>query len=170
MSINPKSNLLPNSEGTKLNRQPLIIAGIVLGIGQGGFFDGIVFHQLLQWHHMFTNIETSNTVAGLELNTIGDGLFHVFDWFMTLTGIFLLWRALERENVPHFTQTLVGSLLVGAGTFNVVEGIIDHHLLKLHHVKPGPNELFWDLGFIAAGMLLVGVGWLLVQTEKVVRE
>ena len=61
------------------NRRPLIIAGILLGLGQGGFFDGIFFHQLLQWHHMFTNIESSNTVAGLELNTLGDGLFHVFD-------------------------------------------------------------------------------------------
>lgn len=46
-----------------LNRQPLIIAGIVLGLGQGGFFDGIVLHQILQWHHMFTNIETSQTVG-----------------------------------------------------------------------------------------------------------
>ena len=29
-------------------------AGIVLGIGLGGFFDGIVLHQILQWHHMLT--------------------------------------------------------------------------------------------------------------------
>lgn len=162
--------MVSNLENSKLNRQPLIIAGIVLGIGQGGFFDGIVFHQLLQWHHMFTNIETSQTVAGLELNTIGDGLFHFFDWLMTVTGIFLLWRALKREDVSRSSQTLLGSLLVGAGAFNVVEGIIDHHLLKLHHVKPGPNELLWDLGFIAVGIVLVGVGWLLLQTEKLAKE
>ena len=31
-------------------------AGILLGVGLGGFFDGIVLHQLLQWHHMITNI------------------------------------------------------------------------------------------------------------------
>ncbi|MBE9167897.1 DUF2243 domain-containing protein [Pleurocapsales cyanobacterium LEGE 06147] len=170
MSINPKSNLLLNTEGARLNRRPLIIAGIVLGIGQGGFFDGIVFHQILQWHHMFTNIETSKTVAGLELNTIGDGLFHVFDWLMTVTGIFLLWRASKREDVSRSTQTLIGSLLMGAGAFNVVEGIIDHHIFKLHHVKPGPNELVWDLGFIAVGILLIGVGWLLLQTERLAKE
>ena len=27
-------------------------AGFLLGLGLGGFFDGIVLHQLLQWHHM----------------------------------------------------------------------------------------------------------------------
>ena len=28
---------------------------IVLGIGLGGFLDGIVLHQILQWHHMLTS-------------------------------------------------------------------------------------------------------------------
>ncbi|MCK1539441.1 DUF2243 domain-containing protein, partial [Bradyrhizobium sp. 176] len=31
-----------------------ISAGVLLGLGLGGFFDGIVFHQLLQWHHMLS--------------------------------------------------------------------------------------------------------------------
>ena len=26
--------------------------GVVLGIGLGGFVDGIVLHQILRWHHM----------------------------------------------------------------------------------------------------------------------
>ncbi|AFZ36887.1 Protein of unknown function DUF2243, membrane [Stanieria cyanosphaera PCC 7437] len=146
---------------TDLNRRPLIIAGILLGIGQGGFFDGIVFHQLLQWHHMFTNIETSQTVAGLELNTIGDGLFHVFDWLMTIAGIVALWLAGKRDDVPWSTSTLIGSILIGAGMFNVVEGIIDHHILQIHHVKPGINQLAWDLGFIAVGLVVAVIGWLI---------
>jgi Predicted membrane protein (DUF2243) len=29
-------------------------AGILLDLGLGGFFDGIVLHQILQWHHMVT--------------------------------------------------------------------------------------------------------------------
>jgi uncharacterized membrane protein len=28
-----------------------ISAGILFGLGLGGFFDGIVLHQVLQWHH-----------------------------------------------------------------------------------------------------------------------
>jgi uncharacterized membrane protein len=27
-------------------------AGVILGLGLGGLIDGIVFHQVLQWHHM----------------------------------------------------------------------------------------------------------------------
>ena len=30
----------------------LLMAGVLFGLGLGGFFDGIVFHQILQWHHM----------------------------------------------------------------------------------------------------------------------
>jgi uncharacterized membrane protein len=161
-----ESNSRSNSENVKVNRRPLIIAGIFLGIGQGGFFDGIVLHQILQWHHMFTNVETSKTIAGLEINTFGDGLFHAFDWLMTTIGIFLLWRASNLPNVPRSTQTLIGSLLIGAGAFNIVEGIIDHHLLKIHHVKSGVNELAWDLAFLAVGFLLVGIGWLLSYRER----
>lgn len=148
------------------NRRPLIIAGILLGLGQGGFFDGIFFHQLLQWHHMFTNIESGNTVAGLELNTLGDGLFHVFDWIMTLAGIITLWIAVKKDNVILSTSVLIGAFCIGAGMFNIVEGILSHHVLQIHHVKPGAHQLAWDLGFIGAGVLSVIVGWLILNKNK----
>ncbi|HLL49293.1 MAG TPA: DUF2243 domain-containing protein, partial [Thermomicrobiales bacterium] len=53
-------------------------AGILLGLGLGGFFDGIVLHQLLQWHHLVSNVEffSPTTVPGLRTNTFADGLFH----------------------------------------------------------------------------------------------
>ena len=52
-------------------------AGILFGLGLGGFFDGIVLHQILQWHHMLTSAGVpADTVAGLKLNTFWDGLFH----------------------------------------------------------------------------------------------
>src|SRR3954469_25653290 len=40
------------SNGT--NARPLVSAGLALGIGLGGFVDGIVFRQLLQAHHMLS--------------------------------------------------------------------------------------------------------------------
>lgn len=146
--------------------RPLIVAGILLGLGQGGFFDGIIFHQLLQWHHMFTNVESSNTVAGLELNTLGDGLFHVFDWIMTITGIIALWLAVKSEKTTLSTSVLIGAFCIGAGMFNVVEGILSHHVLQIHHVKPGMHQLGWDLGFIGAGILSIVVGWLILNPPK----
>ncbi len=146
-----------------LNRQPLIIAGILLGLGQAGFFDGIVFHQLLQWHHMFTNVETSNTVLGLELNTLGDGLFHLVDWLFTLSGLIVLWLAIKRNDVNLSTAVLIGAFCIGAGMFNITEGILSHHILQIHHVKPGEHQLAWDLSFIGAGILSVIIGGIILN-------
>lgn len=154
-------------ETVKSSSNALIGAGIVLGLGQGGFFDGIVFHQLLQWHHMFSSIETDMTVAGLELNTLGDGLFHLLDWLLTLTGIFLLWRAGVRSEQSWSGRVLFGSILMGAGLFNLIEGIIDHHWLGIHHLRSGEAQLLWDLGFLGSGLLLVLIGYFLIRSRSV---
>ncbi len=148
-------------------RSPLIIAGIVLGVGLSGFFDGILLHQILQWHHMFSSIRPPTTVSNLDWNTVGDGLFHAADWLLTVLGIALLWRAGGRLDVPWSSKTFVGSLLIGAGSFNLVEGLIDHQILGIHHVKPGPNQLAWDLGFLAFGATLAAIGWILVQRDNI---
>ncbi len=161
----PSRSTQPQSETQSITdsiRRRLIITGMFLGIGEAGFFDGIIFHQLLQWHHMFSSIATEATVAGLEINTIGDGLFHVFDWLMVSIGIVLLWQ-LAKQQVQLSTQTFVGAILLGSGLFNVVEGLIDHHLFGIHHVKAGPNQVVYDLGFLAVGALVAGIGWLLLR-------
>ncbi|MBE9048378.1 DUF2243 domain-containing protein [Pleurocapsales cyanobacterium LEGE 10410] len=147
-------------------RRPIIIAGVLLGLGQAGFFDGIFFHQLLQWHHMFTNLESSKTVAGLELNTLGDGIFHVVDWLFTLAGIIVLWNAVKAKNTLLSTSTLIGSFCIGAGLFNVIEGILSHHVFEIHHVKPGDYQLWWDLGFIGAGIFSVVIGWIILSRDN----
>ncbi|MFN6539389.1 MAG: DUF2243 domain-containing protein [Nostoc sp. EkiNYC01] len=159
------------AKSTNLNRRtPLIIAGIVLGLGLGGFLDGILLHQLLQWHHMLSNIRPLTNVANQDLNMVWDGLFHAFDWLLTVVGIILLWRAGGRDDVPWSSQTFVGSILVGAGLFDLVEGLIDHQILGIHHVKPGPNQLAWDVGFLAFGALLAVIGWIMIKKESTVKE
>ena len=151
-----------NIDISRLNRQ-LIIAGILLGLGQAGFFDGIVFHQLLQWHHMFTNVESSNTVSGLELNTLGDGLFHLVDWLFTLSGLVVLWLTIKRNNVDLSTSVFIGAFCIGAGMFNITEGILSHHVLQIHHVKPGAHQLAWDLSFIGAGIISAIIGGIILN-------
>lgn len=148
---------------SRLNRQPLIVAGILLGLGQAGFFDGIVFHQLLQWHHMFTNVESGNTVSGLELNTLGDGLFHLVDWLFTLSGLVVLWLTIKKDDVELSTSVLIGAFCIGAGMFNITEGILSHHIFQIHHVKPGAYQLAWDLSFIGAGILSAIIGWIILN-------
>lgn len=147
----------------KPNSNALITAGIFLGLGLGGFFDGILLHQILQWHHMLSSVRPATTVAELKLNMMWDGFFEAATWLMTVTGVIFLWRA-GKNNVPWSSNVFTGSILVGAGSFNVIEGLIDHQILGIHHVKPGANELLWDLGFLALGAIITLAGWILIRT------
>jgi uncharacterized membrane protein len=142
---------------------PVTAPGILLGIGLGGFVDGIVLHQILQWHHLLS--ETARypptTVAGLEVNTLADGLFHAATWLALAAGLALLWRAARHGGWRWSGRHLAGWMAVGWGLFNLVEGIVDHHILAIHRVRPqASNPLLYDLGFLALGALLVGGGWL----------
>ncbi|WP_413174034.1 DUF2243 domain-containing protein [Anabaena azotica] len=145
----------------------LIAAGIFLGLGLGGFIDGILLHQILQWHHMISNIQPPTTISNIELNMVWDGLFHALDWIFTVIGVILLWEAGKQHDGAWSLQIFVGSILMGSGLFNVVEGLIDHQILGIHHVKPGTNQLAWDLGFLALGTLLVIIGWIMIQKVRI---
>ena len=138
-------------------------AGVLLGLGLGGFFDGIVLHQLLQWHHMVSNVGSFSpeTVPGLRTNTLADGIFHAVTYIFTVLGVALLWRAL-RAGERGTARQLIGLALLGWGLFNVVEGIVDHLLLGIHHVnETAPREqwLWWDLAFLLWGAAMIVAGW-----------
>jgi uncharacterized membrane protein len=136
---------------------------ILLGLGLGGFFDGIVLHQVLQWHHMLSAHTPPTTLEALELNTLADGLFHASTWVFTTVGLVLLWATI-RHGAPLGWHRLVGGLLAGWGSFNLVEGIVDHHLLQVHHVREGPDALLYDVGFLVWGAVMLAAGvWLLRQ-------
>jgi uncharacterized membrane protein len=150
-----------------VQRKRLTLSGILLGLGLGGFFDGIVLHQILQWHHMVSSTSRWNTstLQGLKANTVGDGLFHAATWLMTLAGLALLWRVLDDRTrpVPWSRTAFIGLLLLGWGLFNVIEGLIDHQILGIHHVHSGAHHLWYDLGFLAWGALMLVAGWMLKQ-------
>jgi|SRR5688572_14432905 len=145
-------------------------AGILFGLGLGGFFDGIVLHQILQWHHMVTNAGyPATTVANLELNTFFDGLFHASTYLFVALGLILLWRTAHKVHLWWSGKMLVGTMLMGFGTFNVVEGIVNHHLLGLHHVNetvPQDQWIYWDAGFLVWGAAMLICGWLLYRAGK----
>jgi uncharacterized membrane protein len=136
-------------------------AGLLLGIGLGGFFDGIVLHQLLQWHHMISSWYPINTIENLELNTLWDGVFHSATYVLVLAGLFILWRSSRLSHFRWSTAELAALMLIGFGGFNLVEGIVDHQILGLHHVNETVARgywLLWDLGFLAAGGTMVAAG------------
>ena len=141
------------------SRRPLIAAGTALGIGMGGFVDGIAFHQILQLHNMLSAIRPPTTLVNVEVNMFWDGLFHALTWMMTALGIALLWRALAPPDAPRSAPTFAGALGLGWGLFNLVEGVIDHHLLNIHHVVERPGHLPYDLAFLGSGIVLIAAGW-----------
>jgi uncharacterized membrane protein len=145
-------------------RPPPKTSGLLFGLGLGGFVDGIVLHQILQWHHMLSSVDDApvTTVAGLELNTLADGFFHLATWVLvvaaSVTSI-MAWRS--GRLAPNWSFHF-GLVLAGWGIFNVVEGLIDHQLLGVHHVRDDLGApLGWDLGFLALGALLIAGGRLL---------
>jgi uncharacterized membrane protein len=104
------------------------------------------------------------TVAGLEVNTLADGFFHLATWVLVLAAsitTLVAWR--QGRLAPNWSFHF-GLVLTGWGVFNVVEGIVDHHLLGVHHVRDdlgGP--LGWDIAFLVFGVLQIVAGWLLYQ-------
>ncbi|BBH70146.1 hypothetical protein ACTI_68310 [Actinoplanes sp. OR16] len=140
-------------------RGELALPGIVLGAGLGGFLDGILLHQVLQWHHLLTGVYPADTVDGLRMNTLGDGIFHTVTWLAVLLGLSLLYsRITANRGRVWRSRELWGWMLTGWGLFNLVEGVIDHHLLGIHHVHGGPYQFWWDLGFLGLGVVLIGIG------------
>ena len=148
------------------NRERLVTAGVLLGIGLGGFFDGIVLHQILQWHHLVSVPTPPDTLENLEHNTFWDGIFHAATWVVTVAGVFVLMASNGARTQSRGGRILVGGMLAGWGGFNVVEGLIDHHILGLHHVRPGPDELLYDLGFLAWGAIMLVIGIALIRRRR----
>jgi uncharacterized membrane protein len=151
-----------------VNTRPLIAAGAALGLGMGGFLDGIVFHQIFQLHNMLSNQYFPDSVVNLEINMFWDGIFHAFTWIVTALGIALLWNAARRPDVPWAKKTFFGSLILGWGVFNLTEGIINHQLLAIHHVverATGLAQVFWDLVFLASGVLFITIGLTLIKGD-----
>jgi uncharacterized membrane protein len=146
--------------------RPSIAAALTLGIGLGGLFDGILFHQILQIHNMLSGWLPVTDLVSAKVNMVWDGVFHAAVWIITLIGVALLWRAGRREDVAFDTRFLVGGLLIGWGLFNAVEGLIDHHILNLHHVYERMGSSAWDYIFLAWGMAMIGAGWLMTRRRR----
>ncbi|TIS63875.1 DUF2243 domain-containing protein [Mesorhizobium sp.] len=145
-------------------------AGILLGLGLGGFFDGIVLHQLLQWHHMATSAGYPvNSVENLRFNTLLDGLFHAGTYILVVLGLVVLWLTAYKSHLWWSGKMLLGTMLMGFGIFNLVEGVINHQLLGIHHVNetvPQDQWIYWDIGFLIWGALMLIGGLALARQGK----
>ena len=132
----------------------MLLPAVLVGIGLAGTFDEVLLHQLLNWHHFYTDGEA------VEMWT--DGAFHLLSTGALVAGLVMLWRRQARPD-----RTLLAGILIGAGGFNLYDGTIQHKLLRLHPVREGvPNLLPYDLVFNALALLLVVIGWLLWRGRR----
>ncbi|ATH91550.1 hypothetical protein ACH95_13530 [Bacillus glycinifermentans] len=131
----------------------------LFGVGIIAMIDGIIFHQLLQWHSVYMDTDRPHQI-------MSDGLFHLFSLIILFIGGIMLWNRGEL-NGRRPQHIFWGAFLLGAGWFNFVEGIVNHHLLQIHHVNPAsPNRLFFDLAYDASGLLIIVIGWLIYRKGK----
>ncbi|MPQ96378.1 DUF2243 domain-containing protein [Modestobacter sp. I12A-02628] len=134
-----------------------LLAGLLVGVGVAAFVDEVVFHQLLHWHHFY---DRSTTDAGL----VSDGLLHAGGWTATVVGLFLF-ADLQRRHATVPLRVWAGGLL-GAGGFQLYDGLVQHKLLRLHQVRYGVDLLPYDLAWNAPGAVAVLVGLLLLRRAR----
>jgi uncharacterized membrane protein len=142
--------------------------GVTIGIGLGGFVDGIALHQIVQWHNMGSAVLPPTTIDTMRRNMAWDGWFHAAMLLITATGIYWLMRDARAGRRLPGVGAFTGQLLLGWGAFNIVEGIIDHHLLELHHVRDMPVHVpVYDLLFLGVGGVgLLLLGWFLARPRE----
>ena len=138
---------------------------LTFGVGTGALVDGFILHQVLQWHHLVSGVQPADSVVGLEWNTTADGLFHVGAVLVVVAGVVLLWRAaLSAE--PGWDRYALGGTLIGWGAFHIVDEIVFHLALDLHHIRMVDNYLLYDAAFTAAGVVLAGLGVAVVRSGR----
>ena len=146
-------------------RDPSVRAGGVLGVGLGGLADGVVLHQVLQWHHLVSARTSASTLGGLERNTLIDGVFHLVAIAILLVGIVLLARSARAADVG-WTRRVVGGALIGWGAFHLVDEVLFHVVLDLHHIRMVDDYLVYDAGFTAIGVALFAGGVLILRSAE----
>ncbi|WP_100400042.1 DUF2243 domain-containing protein [Bacillus sp. FJAT-44742] len=142
----------------EVRKKYLNVGSFLLGFGFLGALDGIIFHQLLQWHSVVLSPDRT-------IEIISDGIFHFAVTITMIAGALILWLGGKPTDLSKGIRYVISGLLIGGGTFNLIEGIINHHILQIHRVRPdAENPLLYDLAFLASGAVLLIAGLLIRKT------
>jgi uncharacterized membrane protein len=142
----------------------LVWGAAALGFALGGFFDGILLHQILQWHHLLSGVAPSETAPDLRFQVLADGLFHLLSYVLALAGLWLMWVGRDALGAVASGRHLFGWALVGFGAWHILDAVLVHWILQLHRIRMDvDNPLLWDLlwlvpfgiGVLAAGLWLL---------------
>jgi uncharacterized membrane protein len=127
-------------------------SGALLGVALMSAVDEIVFHQILGWHHFY---DRSTPAVGLA----SDGLLHTAELLVLVAGFALLADVHRRH--AFAARYFWAALLLGAGGFQLFDGLINHKVFRVHQVRYDvdilPYDLAWNGGavvFLIAGAVL----------------
>jgi uncharacterized membrane protein len=136
----------------------------VLGFALGGFFDGILLHQILQWHHLLSLVPGAGS---LRMQVVWDGYFHALMYAIAALALWGLWRA-RHARYARGGGGLIGAALVGFGMWHAVDAVASHWVLGIHRTRIDSTQpLAWDLLWLAAfGIVPAVVGWLMLRRSK----
>ena len=157
--------------GESVSKRKSTISAILIGIGIAGLIDIIVFHAILQWHHTSSHKIIPNTIESLQMNIFHDGVFLAFSLIITIFGIIFLWYSQSSKDKDYFLsykRSFIGLVFIGFGGFNTIEGIINHHILQMHHVIEVADPLVFDLTFLViGGLAFLALGAIMLKSQKV---
>ncbi|KNY31834.1 MULTISPECIES: DUF2243 domain-containing protein [Rhizobiaceae] len=148
----------PNESDKQGFPATLIWAGYALGFGLGGFFDGILLHQILQWHHLLSGVEEAR--QDIRVLILTDGLFHALMYVVAAAGLWLLWRSRHSFAARGADRLLFASALIGFGVWHILDSVLSHWILGIHRIRMDvENRMFWDLlWFVVFGLVPLALG------------
>ena len=155
-------NSIPEGSGRRQNTRSAAPGAAILGFALGAFFDGILLHQVLQWHHFLS------LVPGKDLQTQiwADGLFHLAVYVVAVGGLALLWRT---GGVYARDRAILAWAILGFGIWQFSDVVLVHWIIGIHRIRVDvPNPTLWDIGWLATfgvPSLIVGI-WLLRSPDK----
>ncbi len=146
-----------------LSRRSHPWSGYVLGFALGGFFDGILLHQILQWHHLLSTINGDD----IRFQVAADGYFHALMYVIAVVGLWMLWTS-RHDPGRASGRLLMAGILIGFGVWHIVDAVLSHWLLGIHRIRMDSiNPLFWDLLWLGLfGLVPVLLGWMMGRTRN----
>lgn len=133
--------------------------GYLLGFSLGGFFEGILLHQILGWHHVLSAVQVG-PFREPDTQLLADRIFYVVICSIAIAGVWSMWRG--RASTDLLTRRkLISHALIGFGAWHVMDVTVAHWFLGIHRTRmDSSNPLAWDLlwlGIFGLGALLAGL-------------
>ncbi|OAE56580.1 hypothetical protein A7J67_07990 [Achromobacter xylosoxidans] len=135
-------------------------ASFLLGFAMGGFFDGILLHQILQWHHLLSGVQTG-ALGSLSAQVAMDGVFHAIMYVIAAAGLIELFRARSAVSSSAPIRPRWGHFWIGFGVWHITDALLSHWITGIHRIKmDAENLLVWDLAwFVVFGVAPLLYGW-----------